>query len=74
MNKATLRPLARRSRVTAQQKKDAAARRAALPSKSYLRGVEGCTYRPLTVTTNAAANRNRTETTLTWRDSYNASK
>ena len=81
MNKATLRPLtitARRPKLTAQQRKEAAARRAALPSKGYLRGVEGCTYKPLRVATvNNISTTNTQEVasnTLGWRDDYNTSK
>ena len=76
MNQATRRPSrpARRPRLTKQQRQAAKAKRAALTSTYYLRNVEGCTYKPLTIATNAAANINRSETTLTWRDSYNTSK
>ena len=76
MNQATRRPSrpARRPRLTKQQRQAAKAKRDALTSTYYLRNVEGCTYKPLKVATNAAANVNRTSTTLTWRDQYNTSK
>ncbi len=75
--KATLRPLRNRARITPQQRREAQARREALPNKSYLKGVEGCTYKPLKVTTVNNLTRATSDyntDTLGWRDNYNTSK
>ncbi len=84
MNKATRRPRRpRRPRRCAglqltqaqrrQLRKNARDRLAAQRNTSYLKGVEGCTYRPLKVATNAAHSV-ATVGSTTWRDQDNASK
>lgn len=76
MNKATRRPH-RTARISksqrAQLRKEAQQRMASMPNKSYLKGVEGCTYKPLKIATNAAHGRPQLSE-LSWRDNGIACK